>query len=109
MISYVFGIAALVGCRQRWWEGCKPGGCTSGGGSIRSVPTVLWLVEDAAGDDRRGRRLEGFGGRTKLLPYLENQSTISLRERQSTRPNHAGELRQPAIASWLTAKVTAKR
>ena len=71
----------------------------NGGGSISSVPTVLWLVEDAAGDDRRGRRLEGLGGRTKLLPYLENQSTITLRERQSRRPNHAGELRQPAAGA----------
>jgi len=69
---------------------------------------VLWLVEDAAGDDRRGRRLEGLGGRTKLLPYLENQSTITLRERQSRRPNHADELQQPAIGRSLTAKVTAK-
>ena len=40
------------------------------GGSIRSAPTVLWLVEDAAGDYRRGRRLEGLAGWTKLLPYL---------------------------------------
>ena len=97
MVSHVSGIAALVGCRRRWWEGCKRGGCINGGGSIRSVPTVLWLVEDAAGDDRRGRRLEGLGGRTKLLPYLENQSTISLRERQSGRPNHAGELRHQVM------------
>ena len=56
----------------------------------------------------QARSLEGLGGRTKLLPYLENQSTITLRERQSRRPNHADELQQPAIGRSLTAKVTAK-
>jgi len=55
----------------------------------------------------QARSLEGLGGRTKLLPYLENQSTITLRERQSRRPNHADELQQPAIGRSLTAKVTA--
>jgi hypothetical protein len=42
------------------------------------------------------------------LPYLENQSTTALRERQSNRPNHAGDLRQPAPGGSLTAKLTAK-
>jgi hypothetical protein len=96
---------------QRWSDVGEGGGkdtseeiALTAGGSIRSVPTMLWLVEEAAGDDRRGRRLEGFGGRTKLLPYLENQSTISLRERQSDRPNHAGELGRQAMGLSLTAK-----
>ena len=42
------------------------------------------------------------------LPYLENQSTTALRERQSTRPNHAAELRQQVTGHSLTAKMTAK-
>jgi hypothetical protein len=49
----------------------------------------------------------GLGGRWKSAEP-ENQSTTALRERQSNRPNHAGELRQPVIGVSLTAKVTAK-
>src|SRR5215216_3935880 len=41
-------------------------------------------------------------------PARIESATPYFRERQSNRPNHAGELRQPAIGVSLTAKVTAK-
>jgi hypothetical protein len=52
---------------------------------------------------------DGFSNRLKReRPSSGRQVPTSLRERRSDRPNHAGELRQPATGSVGDAKVTAK-
>jgi hypothetical protein len=93
VVSHVLGLQRWSDVGEGVGKDAREEVALTAGGSIRSAPTVLWLAEDAAGDYRRGRRLEGLGGRTKIIPYLENQSTITLRERLFNRPNDAGDLR----------------